>query len=218
MIPVLDLYFKQVVRDGLEILRSHQDKLEEYFSFVPKDNIIDIKHILNDIKLPVLTGFPIKENKIPCIIVQISGEQETPYGLGDGIDENYPEQARGDYNYLTWEESKYIRANSQFKANIRFEIWSDNAVMVSLLYAVVKYCLLRAKVKMYEDGFLTPSIGGGDLEPIPDYLPIFIYRKALTMEIDYVASYHVGNEVIGGEGQFNKHTTIDDINIDVDGY
>lgn len=218
MIPVLDLYIKERIREGLEVLRTRPEKFKEYFSYVPEDNLKEIEHVLTQLKIPILTGFPRKENKIPCIIVQISGEEEVPYALGEGIDENYPEEYLGQGNYLDWELSDYIRGNSQFKAQVRVEIWTDNAIMTSLLYAIVKYCLLRAKLKMTDDNFLTPKVGGGDLEPIPDYLPIFIYRKAVTLEVDYIASYHVGDLAIGDDDQFNKKTTIDDIGIVDSGY
>lgn len=222
MIPVLDLLIKDLMKEGIEYLRANSDKVERYFSMIPQKHLEDIQYILNNTNIPVLSGFPREENKIPCFIVMVAGEDETPYGIGDGIDERYTEQFLGQENYLEWDEeegSKYIQENIQLNAQIRVEIWSDNAVMASLLYAIAKYCFLRAKTRLVKKGILLPTLSGGDLEPVPDYLPIFIYRKALTISCEYTASYHVGDLLIGKEDdQFDYKTTIDDLDIKSHGF
>ena len=219
MIPVIDLLIKDLFKEGLDHLRANTDKLDRYFSMLPDKNKEDIKYILNNINIPVLSGFPREENKIPCFIVMVAGEEQTNYGLGDGIDENYYEQGLGEDNYINWSEdgSRYIQENIQMNAQVRVEVWSDNAVVTSLLYAVAKYLFLRVKTQLVKDGIITPSISGGDLDPVPDYLAMFIYRKALTISFEYTASYHVENLMIGKEeDQFNLGTTED--NLEIEGY
>lgn len=221
MIPVLDLLIKDLMKEGIEHLRQNIDKVDRYFSHLPEKNMEDIKFILENINIPVLCGFPREENKIPCLVVMVAGEDEVPYGLGDGIDERYYEQGLGEDNYLNWspDGSKYIQENIQMNAQIRIEVWSDNAIMTSLLYAITKYCFLRAKTRLVQQGILTPTLGGGDLEPVPEYLSFFIYRKALTINLEYTASYHVEDYVIGKEDdQFELGTTIDDIDFESFGY
>lgn len=220
MIPLIDLQVVEYIKSGLGRLRKDEKKLDNYFSYASPKTIQSMRKLIQEYRIPVLNGFPRNETQLPCIIVQIGEEAQANYGLGDGIDENYPEQSVGDENYLHWtgeDSSTYVQENIQLSALLRIEVWSDNAVITSFLYAIVKYCLLSSKWQMVNDGLILPSIGGGDLEPAPDYLDnLFVYRRAILLNFDYVAQYHVADQIIGREpSHFPLETTVADIDIDI---
>lgn len=220
MIPLIDLQVVEYIKSGLSRLRNDAKKLDNYFSYASPKTIQSMQKLIQEYRIPVLNGFPRNETQLPCIIVQIGEEAQANYGLGDGIDENYPEQSVGDENYLHWtgeDSSTYVQENVQLSALLRIEVWSDNAVITSFLYAIVKYCLLSSKWQMVNDGLILPNIGGGDLEPAPDYLDnLFVYRRAILLNFDYVAQYHVADQIIGNEpSHFPLETTVADIDIDI---
>lgn len=222
MFPVIDLLFKKYVEQGLEELRKRPDKIRKYFSYASDKTKEDMVELITKYKINVISGYPREPAEMPCFIVAIAGEDEVPYGIGNGIDERYPEYDEGRDNYLDWyleEDSKYIRENAQMRAQIRVEVWSDNAVITSFLYAIGKYALFASRWEMDQEGLINIEISGGDLEPVPDYMTTFVYRRAIMVNFEYPLAYHVGNQVIGKEkGHLPLNTHIDDIETEMKYY
>lgn len=222
MIPIIDLLVKNYIEDGMMRLRKEPDRIRRYFSYANKKTIEDMVRLVTQFKIHILSGYPRQPTELPCIIITIAGEDEVPHGIGDGVDQAYPEWERGEKNYLHWtgeDNSKYVRENAQMRAQIRVEAWSDNAVTTSFLYALIKYCLFSAKWDMVNNEIILPTVSGGDLEPVPDYMTIFVYRRAVMLNFEYTLGYHVGGLIIGKEeGHFELGTTIDDLDIKMKGY
>lgn len=222
MIPIIDLLVKQYIEDGLERLRTHPDKIQDYFGFASERTINSMVKLITEYNISVITGYPREPSTLPCIVITIGGEDEVSHGIGDGIDMNYPEWEEGRENYLHWSEggdSKYIRQSAQMRAQVRIEAWTDNSITTSLLYSVIKYCLFSSKWDMRGNGIFIPTVSGGDLEPVPDYMTLFVYRKAAILNFEYELSYHVDNKEIGKEDDhFPLETTIDDIELYWDDY
>lgn len=222
MIPLIDLLIRSYIKEGLKRLRENPNKVREYFAYATDNTKNDIARLLQDYEVNVLSGYPREPNSLPCIIVSIAGEDEVEYGIGNGRDTQYPERTLGNDNYLTWENednSKYIIENAQIRAQIRVEVWSDNAVITSFLYAVAKYCIFSARNDMERKGLYNTVISGGDLEPMPEYMTTFIYRRAILVNFEYEMGYHVEDLRIGEEeDHFPLGTTIDDIEVRSSGY
>ena len=202
MIPLIDLLIRRYIEEGIERLDKNPRKIREYFSYASDKTIKSVEKLVTEYRINVLSGYPREVTHLPCIVVSIAGEEEVPYGIGDGIDENYREFGIGEDNYTDWfkeENSKYIQESIQMRASIRAEIWGTDAVVTSFLYAIVKYCLLSARNSMYEEGLMLATISGGDLEPAPEYFPEFVYRRAVILDFEYTADYHVGDKIIGQE-------------------
>lgn len=222
MIPLIDLLFTKCIEDGLNSLKNNPDKIDYIFSYASKKTIEYLKDVILNYEIYILPGYPRTENKLPCYIVQISGEEEVPYSLGGGIDYEYHEQLEDNFNYLNWDKednTQYIQENAQMRANIRVESWSDNAVITSFMYAIAKYSLLRSRDELERNGIMLQNLSGTDLEPVPDYLPTFVYRRAVTISFEYILSYHVDDKVIGKEeDHLPVGATIDDVEISMKGY
>lgn len=216
MLPLIDLLIKKYIEEGLERLRKNPKKLRQYFSHASDETIKSMEKLITEYKINVLSGYPRTQVELPCFVVTIAGEDEVPYGIGDGVDELYPEWLEGNTNYLHWEESgsEYVRENAQMKGQVRVEVWSDNATITSFLYAIAKYCLFAAKRDMVQERIHIPTVSGGDLEPVPDYMTIFVYRRAVILNFEYELSYHVLDREIGKEeGHFKLNTNVGDIDI-----
>lgn len=212
---MLDLFVKSRLRKVLDYLSKNTELIDEYFQYADKNTNNDIKKFIKEYQIEVLSSYPREELYLPCIVVLIESEQEIPYGLGSGIDENYIGY-ESDSNYLNWSKDiKHpIQENIQMQSNIRCEIWSDNAVITSFLYAITKYCLLSTRKDFEKENIILSSLSGGDLEPIPDYINFFVYRRALTLSCEYTSTYFRLDEFAGDlESQFNLGTTVKDIAI-----
>ena len=212
---MLDLFVKSRLRKVLDYLSENTELIDEYFQYADKNTNNDIKRFIKEYQIEVLSSYPREELYLPCIVVLVESEQEIPYGLGSGIDENYIGY-ESDSNYLNWpKDIKHpIQENIQMQSNIRCEIWSDNAVITSFLYAITKYCLLSTRKDFEKENIILSSLSGGDLEPIPDYINFFVYRRALTLSCEYTSTYFRLDEFAGDlESQFNLGTTVKDIAI-----
>lgn len=214
MIPLVDLYVKRLLERGLERLRTYD--LEHYFDYASPKTIQSVNTLLRDYEINVLCGYPREPVQLPCIVVTVAGEDEVDYGLGGGIDEGY--EGLGD-NYLKWEKGSHdIVANAQMRMQLKMEVWSDNSIITSFLYSVVKYILFSARKEMEEEGFLLSTVSGGDLEPAPDYFTVFVYRKAVMLSVEYTVRYHVSDMFAGKDDSMAEiGTTIDNVDIRLEG-
>lgn len=218
MIPIMDLYVRRLIEQYLQYISKNIDLLDNQFRFASENTINDIKKLIRNYEIKVRSGYPREQTQLPCIVVVIDSEQEETHGLGDSIDTGYDGL---DENYLNWDKEKdnYIKEHTQMKINVRCEVWSDNAVVTSFLYSIVKLALLSTRFKMVEKGIMLPSLSGGDLEPVPEYITdVFVYRKAVILSCSYEIEYYVQNLIAGKpSSQFSLGTTIDDLSFEIDG-
>lgn len=215
MIQLIDLFVKSRLRKVLAYLSDNTELIDQYFQYADDDTNEDIKRFIKEYKIDIRSSYPREELYLPCIVVLVESDQEVPYGIGNGIDENYIGNEI-DENYLNWSKDieHPIQESVQMQTNIRCEIWSDNAVITSFLYAITKYCLLTTRKEFEEENIILSSLSGGDLEPIPDFINFFVYRRALTLSCEYTSTYFRFNEFAGKmDSQFNLGTTIDQISI-----
>lgn len=217
MIQLIDLFVKNKIKKVLNYLSNNIELIDKFFLYADEKTNQDVKKFLREYKINVTSSYPREELYLPSIIVLVENEQEVPYGIGSGIDENYIGLGE---NYLDWpkDEKHPIQENIQMHTSIRCEVWSDNAVITSFLYAITKYCLLATRKEFEEENIILSSLSGGDLEPIPDYINFFVYRRALNLECEYTSSYYRFGEFAGEmDSQFNLGASVDDIDIGAKG-
>lgn len=217
MIQLIDLFVKNKINKVLNYLSSNVELIDKFFLYADEKTNQDVKKFLKEYKIHVKSSYPREEVYLPSIIVLVENEQEVPYGIGSGIDENYIGLGE---NYLDWpkDEKHPIQENIQMQTSIRCEVWSDNAVTTSFLYAITKYCLLATRKEFEEENIILSSLSGGDLEPIPDFINFFVYRRALNLECEYTSSYYRLGEFAGEmDSQFNLGASVDDIDIGMKG-
>ena len=210
MIPLIDAYLRDLVRTKLTFLKNNPQLIDVIFGTLgTKTTLKSFKNFIATKDIKVLIGFPREPQSLPCYVITVAGEQESPSGLGDNIDD-YEEE--WDDNRL---ETQYIIAGVDIDSSYRIECWSDNGDLTSYMYTILKYCLLSSRNKMLKDNFKLPKITGTDLEPVPDYIPVFVYRRALMISFKYENKYFDDDSTLIGDGEFQlpRDVTIDDVTI-----
>ncbi|WCS68720.1 hypothetical protein Goe19_00790 [Bacillus phage vB_BsuM-Goe19] len=90
------------------------------------------------------------------------------------------------YNYRETASEGVI---TLFNATFRVEAWSANADLTGEMYHLLKWCLLSGRDELGSDKLLIrQKMSGGDLNPAPDYMPTFVYRRGLNFWCQYESS------------------------------
>lgn len=90
------------------------------------------------------------------------------------------------YNYRETASEGMI---TLFNATFRVEAWSANADLTGEMYHLLKWCLLSGRNELMNDKLLIrQKMSGGDLNPAPDYMPTFVYRRGQNFWCQYESS------------------------------
>lgn len=191
MIPIIDDYLQALIIKRLRFLKENLVILDYIFQTSRPETVQRLKDLLTTQKLKVMIGFPREQTSLPAYVITLAPEQEQPSGLGDNLymydeEDDYEDGVKDSTNlYL----DKFI-ASTFMNATYRIECWSDNGDLTAYMYSILKWCLWTCRKDMLEMGWNNITISGSDLEPVPDYMPIFIYRRAAKISLTYDAKYH----------------------------
>lgn len=197
MIPLVDDYLKEVITKNLNFLREHPEVIDLIFGKLSKrETLSKLKQFIAKNKLKVLIGFPREPSSLPCYVITLAGEQEQSLGLGDDEgtyeleDEDFESEENTESGETKPNPIKYLPLSAVgMNSTYRIECWSDNGDLTAYMFAILKFCLLAERIEMLKDDFLNISITAGDLEPVPDYFPTFVYRRALMISLMYSNVY-----------------------------
>lgn len=209
MIPFIDIYLKELLERKLQFLQSHPDILEQIFRNPGTNaNLKSFKEFVLRRKIHVMIGFPMEEQKLPCYVITIAGEQEMPLGVGDNIDDFEEDWDEKDIT------TQYALNSIAMQGNYRIECWSDNGDLTACLYTLLKWCLLAGRSEMIEKGLYEPQLTGTDLEPVPDYYTLFIFRRSVILSIRYEMTYFNSEKMRGeGEREIPLNATIENVHL-----
>lgn len=197
MIPLIDAYLRELLQDKITFLRDNPLVIPQIFGTLgTRTTLKSFTDFILKKDIKVLIGFPRESQQLPCYVITIAGEQEIPIGLGDNID-GYEE---------AWDEeditTHYVLDGVDIESTYRIECWSDNGDLTAYLYTMLKWCMFSARGNMLKSGFKLPKITGTDLEPVPDYIPTFVYRRSLMISFRYENLYF-DDEVKRGDGAYH---------------
>lgn len=185
MIPIVDDFIQTMIVTKLRFLKEHPELMEYIFQTAHPETTKRLQKLLTTQQLRVVIGFPREQSTLPAYVITLAPEQEQPSGLGDnlniyGLDEigEDPEEVAqlfmDDYIASTFMNSTY-----------RIECWSDNGDLTAYMYAILKWCLWTSRLEMLKMGWNNIRVEGTDLEPVPDYMPVFVYRRAAQVILTY---------------------------------
>lgn len=185
MIPIVDDFIQAMIVSKLRFLKAHPKLVEYIFQTSNQETIKRLQTMLATQQLRVVIGFPREQSSLPAYVITLAPEQEQPSGLGDnintyGMDEIGEEPEEIAQLYL----DDYI-ASTFMNATYRIECWSDNGDLTAYMYAILKWCLWTSRLDMLKMGWNNIRIDGTDLEPVPDYMPVFVYRRAAQLSLIY---------------------------------
>lgn len=185
MIPIVDDFIQAMLVNKLRFLKDHPKLIEYIFQTGHPETIQRLQKLLTTQQLRVVIGFPREQSTLPAYVITLAPEQEQPSGLGDNI-AIYGEEGIGgspdDIAQLFLDD--YL-ASTFMNATYRVECWSDNGDLTAYMYAILKWCLWTSRIEMLNMGWNNIRIEGTDLEPVPDYMPVFIYRRAAQVILTY---------------------------------
>lgn len=198
MVPLIDDYLQMYLVEKLKFLKAHPILLDRIFSTGRRKTLEDLKNFIVNKQVRVILGYPRDQTTLPCYVIVLAPESEVPMGLGD--DEGDFEGLEYDDELVTPEnEAKQnlaIKKMSPFldgvymASSYRIECWSDNADLTSYMYAILKWCIWTSRSDMLKRGWIDIKISGTDMEPTPDYMPMFIYRRTLQLSLMYENKYY----------------------------
>lgn len=176
MMPLVEDFLRDLLLQRLEWLKKNPDNIPKIFGTLGKRSTL--KNLTNYVKnadFRTLLGYPKEANQVPCYVITLADEHEAVVGLGDCIDEDINDE--DDFNF---------HLNTIYMdATYRVEVWSDNEDLAVYMYILAKWAMLVSRKDMLTNGFILPRVSGADLEPVPDYFPIFVYRRALIVGFQY---------------------------------
>lgn len=193
MIPLVDDFLQLFVASKLKYLKNNPRVIDLIFHTGRRETLDKLKDFITNSKIKVVIGYPREPNSLPCYVITLAPESEQPIGLGDDS-ETYD-----DYDFglgdgeIAEKVSKMLAgflADTYMNSNYRIECWSDNGDLTSYMYVILKWCLWSSRQEMLNLGWVNIKLSGTDLEPVPDYMPAFIYRRAVQVNLMYENLYY----------------------------
>lgn len=205
MIPLMDDYLREFLAEKIKFLKKYPSLIDVIFNGATRETITKLREFITQKRIRVTIGYPREQSQMPCYVIVLAPENEQPLGLGDGEDE-FDEAMLGLGDDWTEEDNMaeikalpYMGANingTYMNSNYRIECWSDNGDLTSYMYAILKWAMWTSRLNMYKLGWLNITISGTDLEPVPDYMPVFIYRRSLMITATVEHTYFKGTDEI----------------------
>ena len=196
IIPLIDDYLQLMIVDKLKWLKDNPIIIDHIFSTGKRETLSKLKDFIQNRKVKVIIGYPQNQTSLPAYVITLAPEQEQPAGLGDNYD------TYNDFDLGIGEDSdnesvesaikhmKHNIAGTYMNATYRIECWSDNGDLTAYMYVILKWCLWSSRKQMLELGWVNITMSGSDLEPVPDYMPVFIYRRASQVSLIYENLYY----------------------------
>lgn len=219
MIPMVDDYLQLMIVNKLKFLKKHPSIIDRIFYTGKRETLSSLKDFIKNKPIKVIIGYPKDQTSLPCYVITLAPENEVPLGLGDGTDEfidyekglgglmdEEEDAADGDSSVeLSEEEELMERAISEMSVHLngtymnstyRIECWSDNGDLTAYMYIILKWCLWTSRQEMLSMGWVNITLSGTDLEPVPDYMPVFVYRRSAQINLQYENLYFSNTSVI----------------------
>lgn len=180
MLPLIEDYIRSCVTSKLQWIKNNPDQIPVIFGTLGRrSSLKNFQQYVKATDFKVLLGYPREANQLPAFVLTLAGENEVTAGIGDCIDEDFED-----------DEHQYCVDTVYMDANFRLEVWTDNADLAVYMYTLGKWALLTSRKDMLCNGFVLPRVSGADLEPVPDYFPIFVYRRALMLNFQYENEFY----------------------------
>lgn len=189
MIPIVDDFVQTMIVNKLRFLKEHPKLVEYIFQTGNTETIKRLQKLLTTQQIRVVIGFPREQSTLPAYVITLAPEQEQPSGLGDNLSMYGIDEIGGDPDETAQLFLDDYIASTFMNATYRVECWSDNGDLTAYMYAILKWCLWTSRLEMLKMGWNNIRVEGTDLEPVPDYMPIFIYRRAAQLILTYDNMY-----------------------------
>lgn len=212
MIQLVDDFLQLFILNRIKWLKAHPIVIDQIFHTGKFETVEKIKDFIINKKIRVMIGYPREQTSLPAYSILLAPEQEKPLSLGNDFESFDSFNLGGDIDpereymggYDDDEKLEYVKdslkdylARTGMTANYRIECWSDNGDLTSYMYAILKWCLWTCQREMMDLGWVDINLSGTDLEPAPEYMSAFIYRRALQIRFTYENLYYENMDEVG---------------------
>lgn len=216
MIPLPDDFLLEYTARNIAWLKQHPQFLVQIFDTSTRETVTKIRKFMTTQTMHVTLGYPRDQTALPAFSIVMAPESEFPLGVGDeeGTFSTFycgtTLDPKNDSRELTDDEQKVVDyaedhlkdylENTGMRASYRIECWADNADMVSYMYAILKRSTWACRRDMYRLHWTNITLSGMDLEPMTEYMPVFVYRRALQIGMEYENVYYNDVRALGEYG------------------
>lgn len=204
MIPMVDDFLQMFIVERLTWLKKNPKMLDYLFLAGQRSTVSKLRDFIENRKIKVVIGYPKEQSSLPAYVITLAPEQEQPSGLGDNFGSWAEDELGGggipeevDVEEIAESYLPQFLADTFMNSNYRIECWSDNGDLTAYMYVILKWCLWTSKSRMLDLGWINPTLSGTDLEPVPDYMPIFVYRRSVQLNVIYDNLYYENIDEIG---------------------
>lgn len=177
----------------LRLLKNNPSLIDVIFQTGNPETIGKLKDFIVNKKIRVVIGYPREQSTLPAYVITLAPEQEQPSGLGENW-ETYGPDGLGDIDddpdEIAQDWLSDTISSTFMNGTYRIECWSDNGDLTAYMYCILKWALWSSRREMLAIGWTNIKLDGTDLEPVPDYMPVFIYRRAAQLNLVYDNLYH----------------------------
>lgn len=221
MIPLPDDFLLAYTARNIAWLKKHPQFIEQIFYTSTRETVTKIQKFLTSQTMHVTLGYPRDQTGLPAFSIVMAPESESPLGVGDEqgtFNEFYmgttlypktderilTDEQREVVDYAEEQLRQYLE-NTGMRASYRIECWADNADLVSYMYAILKWSTWACRRDMYRLHWTNVTLSGMDLEPMTEYMPVFVYRRALQISMEYENVYYNDIRALGEYGDMIQH-------------
>lgn len=216
MIALPDDFLLEYTARNIAWLKKHPEFLEQIFFTSTRETVSKIEKFMKTQTMHVTLGYPRDQTALPAFSIVMAPESEVPLGIGDELGtfdtfyQGTPLYPKDEEAGLSEDEQKVVDyahdmlkeylENTGMRATYRIECWADNADMVSYMYAILKWSTWACRRDMHRLHWTNITLSGMDLEPMTEYMPVFVYRRALQITMEYENVYYTNIEALSRYG------------------
>lgn len=186
MIPLVDDFVRSDIANQITWLKAHPKAIGMIFHSSRRETLEHLQSFITNTKINIVIGYPRDQTLLPAYVIVQSPESEQPSGLGDNAgmytdeDLGLGDDAGDAKDFL----NEYL-CSTFMNTGMRIECWSDNGDLTAMMYTLLKWCLWSSRPAMLDRGWNNITVSGTELEPLPQYMPVFIYRRGIQMSFLY---------------------------------
>ena len=165
---------KKILDQEVIELRNDLSKIDEIFEGADQQDIDDIKSWLAKNEIKVILGYPHDATQLPCISITLGSFNNSGTVWGDVFSKQI--------DSASLNSKSETPKRGELQTNIyRFSVWSELPQLTLSIFYILHYILINTKGLLVSVGIRESIMGGGDLEPAPQYFPTFVYLRVLTL-------------------------------------
>jgi hypothetical protein len=182
VLPV-EFIIRDILAAEIEAVKNNPSSLDEilegYTSFtIGGSPVVDyVQHYFSEVAIRAVIGWPRDNTLIPCIAIVIEDKREQHKFFGGFIGDEVLKETQDDPSVVGYQDE--VGFISQ--ASYRMVCLANTGDITAILGAIIETALMRNRLVLNEHGIMLNEIQVSDNIPMPEYLPVNIYNRSVTL-------------------------------------